>query len=494
MSDAADRTLLDKGWDTAPRPPERGARRLAAANPLARLAGVLLSPAPEHRSARQAVGVFALRGVSAGIAYASQVLLARWMGGPEYGVFVSVWSWLLILSMTASLGLTITVQRFVQDARSAGDDDLLRGTLLGTRVIALALSTTLMAVGIGLVWLMQDRIADSYVVPAILVLVCLPMMALVDVDDGIARTYDWMFLAMAPPFVWRPLVLLVCVAAMALSGGAATATAAAAAAIIAVWSTCLVQLVVLQRRLRREVRPGARRYRFREWVRVSLPVVFSEGFAFLLLNADVLALSLLRPAEEVAIYFAATRTISLVLFIAFAVAAALGHRFAEAYAKRDTPLLRALLTRSVAWTLFPSLAAAAGMLAVGPWALLLFGPAFTVGYAPMCVLAIGFVVRASVGSAERLLNMAGEERACALVYASALGVNVALNVALIPPYGLMGAAAATVVALLVESAGLARLIRRRLGVSVATGWNPMAIMRPVEAPLGDSPLARASGA
>ena len=487
MSDAADRTLLDKAWDAAPRLLHRHPRRRAAANPLARLAGVLLSPAPEHRSARQAVGVFALRGVSAGIAYASQVLLARWMGGPEYGVFVSVWSWLLIISMVSSLGLTITVQRFLQDARSAGDDDLLRGTLLGTRIIALALSTCLMIVGIGLVWLMRDRIAEPYVVPAILALVCLPMMALVDVDDGIARTYDWMVLAMAPPFVWRPLVLLLCVAGMALAGGAATATAAAAAAIVAVWSTCLVQLVVLQRRLRGQVGPGGRRYRFREWVRVSLPVVFSEGFAFLLLNADVLALSLLRPAEEVAIYFAATRTVSLVLFISFAVTAASGHRFAEAHACRDTPLLRALLTRSVAWTLFPSLAAAAGMLAIGPWALLLFGPAFTVGYGPMCVLAVGFVVRASVGSSERLLNMAGEERACALVYASALGVNLMLNVTLIPLYGLMGAAAATVVALVVESAGLARLIRRRLGVSVATGWNPMAVARSVEPSRTEAP-------
>ena len=480
MSDVADRGFLGRIGDLVPaaREPSAGCAR---ANPFARLVGVLLSPAPEHRSARQAVGVFALRGVSAGIAYASQVLLARWMGGAEYGVFVSVWSWLLILSMTASLGLTITVQRFLQDAHSRGDEDLLRGTLLGTRIIALVLSTTLMAAGIGLIWLLQERIADPYVVPAILALVCLPMIALVDVQDGIARTYDWMVLAMAPPFIWRPLVLLACVAAMALSGSAASATAATSAAIIAVWSTCLAQLFVLQRRLRRQVGRGARRYRVREWVRVSLPVVFSEGFAFLLLNADILVLSLLRPSEEVAIYFAATRTISLVLFIAFAVSAASGHRFAEAYARRDTALLRALLTRSVAWTLFPSLVAAAGMLAVAPWALLLFGPAFTVGYGPMCVLAIGFLVRASVGSSERLLNLAGQERACALVYAAALGVNLGLNVALIPLYGLMGAAVATVVALIVESAGLARLIRRRIGVSVATGWNPMAVVRPVEA-------------
>ena len=196
----------------------------------------------------------------------------------------------------------------------------------------------------------------------------------------------------------------------------------------------------------------------------------------------MLALSILRPAEEVAIYFAATRTISLILFISFAVAAATGPRFAEAHARHDSDLLRALLTRSVAWTLFPSLLVAAAMLAVGPWLLALFGTSFAVGYMPMCVLAIGFLVRASVGASERLLNLAGEERACALVYVSALSVNLGFNVVLIPMHGLMGAATATVVALVVESAGLAWLTYRRLGVSVLSGWSPLAIVRSVEAP------------
>ncbi len=476
MTDVVETGLAGTG---AAAKPWNSTARSGISGGVSRGLAVLRSGAPRHRSARQAIGIFALRGVSAGIAYVSQVLLARWMGGTEYGIFVSVWTWLLVVAMVSSLGLSVTVQRFLQGARADGDDALVRGALWGTRAISLVLSTAMMLVGVALVWWARDAIAEPYVVPAILVLVCLPMFALMDVHDGISRTFDWMGLAMIPPYIGRPLLLLACVGVLALAGLPATASMAAGSAIVATWVTCVVQIVLLRRRLSREVEPGPRTLRIKEWVLVSLPVLFSDSFAFLLLNADVLVLSMLRPAEEVAIYFAATRTISLIAFIAFAVAAASGHRFAEAHAEGDRDGLRAMLTRSVAWTLWPSFLAAAFILAVGPWVLALFGPAFTVGYVPMCLLAVGFLVRASVGSSERLLNMAGAEKACALVYAAALIINLGANVTLIPLYGLSGAAIATVCALAFESAGLAWLVRSRFAVSVVSGWNPRAALRPV---------------
>ena len=61
----------------------------------------------------------------------------------------------------------------------------------------------------------------------------------------------------------------------------------------------------------------------------------------------------------------------------------------------------------------------------------------------MFVLAIGILARASVGPGERFLNMLGEQKACALVAAFALAVNLALCLLLIPSYGIMGAALAT---------------------------------------------------
>ena len=66
------------------------------------------------------------------------------------------------------------------------------------------------------------------------------------------------------------------------------------------------------------------------------------------------------------------------------------------------------------------------------------------------------LARAAVGPAERLLNMLGERKQCAAVYAGAFAINLALCVILIPRIGIEGAAVATSSAMVVESIVLYR--------------------------------------
>lgn len=84
----------------------------------------------------------------------------------------------------------------------------------------------------------------------------------------------------------------------------------------------------------------------------------------------------------------------------------------------------------------------------------------------MFILAIGMLSRAAVGPAERLLNMLGERKQCAAVYALAFAINLVLCVLLIPRLGIEGAAVATSTALAVESVLLYRIAKRRLGFHV----------------------------
>jgi O-antigen/teichoic acid export membrane protein len=97
---------------------------------------------------------------------------------------------------------------------------------------------------------------------------------------------------------------------------------------------------------------------------------------------------------------------------------------------------------------------------------LLFGENFEQGYGVMFILAVGMLARAAVGPAERLLNMLGERRQCATIYAAAFVINLALCVLLIPRIGIEGAAAATSTALIVESIMLFYVAKRRLGFHV----------------------------
>ena len=74
-------------------------------------------------------------------------------------------------------------------------------------------------------------------------------------------------------------------------------------------------------------------------------------------------------------------------------------------------------------------------LALGKPMLRLFGQGFEAGYPLMLVLSVGLLARASIGPAERLLNMLGEQRMCALVYACAFATNLVLCFVLVPRFG-----------------------------------------------------------
>ena len=96
----------------------------------------------------------------------------------------------------------------------------------------------------------------------------------------------------------------------------------------------------------------------------------------------------------------------------------------------------------------------------------LFGAEFVNGYHLMFILALGLLARAAIGPIERLLNMLGEQRICALVHAGAFAMNLVLCFTLIPLFGLAGAAISTAVALIFESVWLYAVTKRRLGFHV----------------------------
>src|ERR1700675_138561 len=78
---------------------------------------------------RLAGTIFIIRVVSAALAYISQILLARWMGGSDYGVYVYVWTWVLLLGSIMDFGISAPGQKIIPKYRTSGEQALLRGFL-----------------------------------------------------------------------------------------------------------------------------------------------------------------------------------------------------------------------------------------------------------------------------------------------------------------------------------------------------------------------------
>ena len=443
-----------------------GAPPSAAARLIARIKAVLGERSDSRLAQLFAGKVFLVRVASALLALASQVLLARWMGSFEFGIYIYVWTWVLMIGALSDAGLSSAARRFIPEYTGIKSFDLLRGFLSGSRWLAFGVATAVGAVGAVGVTAIAPYLDQFTVVPLYLACVTIPIYGLVQVQAGIAQSYDWPNLALVPFYIWRQITLTALMGVAYLSGAPTGAVTAMIAAVVTTWAVTIGQLIVLDRRLKNTVPSGPKRYEVKTWFATSLPIFVAEAFYLLLTYVDILALENLRSPDDAAVYYAGARLLAIVAFVYFAISGATTHKFTEYHVSGDKARLAAFFAETVRWTFWPSLAICVLILALGKPLLGLFGAGFERGYPVMFILAVGMLARAAVGPAERLLNMLGERKQCALIYAAAFAINLVLCVILIPRIGIEGAGAATSAALVVESILLYFVAKRRLGCHV----------------------------
>ncbi|MGE0005961.1 MAG: lipopolysaccharide biosynthesis protein [Parvibaculaceae bacterium] len=413
------------------------------------------------RSGRGALTAFAVRVVSALLAFLTQIFLARWMGAFEFGVFSYSWVWVIVLGSLVSAGFATSVVRFLPEYRERQEWRLLRGFLRTGRCIAAGLGILAAILAALFVNGREGLLEPVYILPLTVALVSLPAYGLTDFQDGVGRAQGWIDLALIPPYIVRPVLLLAFIGiahALAHPPGAASAALALAAAC---WLTALVQYLAQKQRFRSLLPGGRPAYAAALWVRTSLPLLMIEGFTLFILNLDVLLLEYLRvPADRIGIYFAALKTISLIAFVHFSIAAVAMPRFAALHARGERAEIGRFLARMQKWCFWPSLAGALVLLALGKPLLWLFGPDFVAAYPVMFILAAGLLARAASGPAQNLLAVSGHQDKGAMILFATLMINAGLGLALIPRFGIEGAAMAIAAAFVFEAIVTILLTRR----------------------------------
>ncbi|MPZ57395.1 MAG: oligosaccharide flippase family protein [Rhizobiales bacterium] len=442
------------------------------ADAVARVRSWLADGSDTSLARRMAGAAFLIRVASAILAYGSQVLFARWMGSSEFGIYVYVWTWVLLVGGIVDIGLASSAQRFIPEYTERRQFDFLRGFLVGARWLAFGVATAIGAAGVLGVLLLEPWLDHPVVVPLLLACAALPIYGLTHMQEGIARSYNWVNLSNLPPYVIRQIVLIALMGGAYLLGLTTDAVSATIMGVASYWIICAGQFLVLNRRLSRGIKHGPKAYDFKYWLAISLPIFLIETFYLLLMYSDVLILKQYAPPHEVAVYYAAAKTLALVAFVYYAVAQTAAHKFTELHVNGDRERLAHYIAHIVRLTFWPSFAATVLVLAFGVPLLWLFGRDFVDGYHLMFILAVGLLARAAVGPVERLLIMLDQHYVCALIYAAAFAINVVLCVLLIPHLGTAGAAASMSTALVVESILLYVVTKRRLGYHVFVFGRP----------------------
>lgn len=423
---------------------------------------------------RGAAFVMGIRVLGAIIGLTSQILLARWMGAFEYGIFSYVWVWVIVLGIIVPMGFGTSVLRFVPDYKAREKWRRLAGMLRASWYVVMALSFGAVVIGSGLLYVLQGVISTYFLLPLFLGLLCVPGFALMDWQEGAARAFGWVNLAYLPTYVFRPLGIVIAAGGILLAGFEPTGLNVIGGALGATMLALILQRILLMHRVRNNV-PSARPvYHLKHWWLASVPLVLVEGFYLVLSNTDIVLLGQYVDPDKVGIYFAATRIANLMSFIYFAFAAPAAPKFAELHASGRHVELQKLMRGVVHSVFWPTLAAALGLLIFGDFALSFFGPEFRQGAPVLWILMVGFLAHAAFGPTEHVLNMTGHQKATAWAYGAAALCNIALNILLIPRFGLEGAAIATSASVTLTSIGLCVIVKRRLGISSFVGAGSVA--------------------
>lgn len=457
------------------------ARQAAQLRPYLLRAEHIFSGDDEQAQAkRSSLGAFIIRVAGAALALLSQVVLARLLGSFEFGIYVLVWTATLILGDLACFGFHTTIIRYVPQYLQQGEPHNARSILRTGPVFALISASLVTFSAIIILAQSHGHFEAYYRIPFLVGFCCIPAIALGNIYDGSARSQGWIFAALSPSYIIRPLAMLIIFGILLLCGRAPQASTALIAAFAGTALTTIGQQLLLRKRIRHTLAKAAkslprtspvhtspmRSGHLREWIRVSLPIFLIEGFFFLLINIDVLMVGWLTDPDSVATYFAVTKVLALAHFVYFAVKSSVAQRYSQLLHAGDEAAFSNFARNTARWTFWPTLLLGILLLIAG-WPLLaLFGYQFTHGYPLLFILILGVIARASVGPCESLLSMSGNQNICALLYAAALFINILLNLTLIPLLGLSGAAIATVCAMATEATTMSYAVRKRLGITM----------------------------
>jgi O-antigen/teichoic acid export membrane protein len=400
-----------------------------------------------------------------GLAYTMQVVIARWAGAFEFGLFAYAWTWMNLIFLVAAFGLNEAALRLIPAYSAHEQWPQLRGLVTRGPVVVLVLAGAAGLTGAGIVLLLGDQVGEHYRIPLILTFAAAPVFGLLAFFQGVGRALGGVLVAFLPRYIGLPGLVLLAAGVMIFSGRTLDARWLVAITLGAALVLMVVQAILLVRDLPAPARAAAAEAPAPAWMKLAMPLLFIAVCFGLLTHCDLLMVGFFLSANDVAIYQAASRTAALISFPMFALNALVAPMIARFHAEqRMSDLERSVMiaTQVVFW---PSLVG--GLLAIlgGKYILGVFGVGFESGHLVLTILVLGHMINVGSGPVSYLMTMTGNQHRCATIWATTAAGQFALNLLLIPIWGIVGAAIGTTLATCFLSISLTVLVRRRLNIS-----------------------------
>ncbi|GHA14978.1 polysaccharide biosynthesis protein [Devosia pacifica] len=423
-----------------------------------------------RRLASQSTLIFGARLGGAGLIFVVQAMIARFWGAEILGEYLVIIATVNLVAVVMPLGFQTIGTYFAAEYRARQDRRQLRAFLMRAYGHAVGMFAALVILGHPLLDLLGQGASTLalHFVPACLLAFGTTM---VFINGAVLVGLKRPLAGFLADTIFRPMVVIA-----AFAGASIFLSSPDTAFTVMLWvvgigyaviSIVHFGFVVSAARSIGQASSLDDPQHVRRWWRFALPWVLISLATDFFFDIDLLILSAHMPREELAVFGICTRIFSLISFGVAAVYAVIMPDMFESEASDD----RAGFHRKVGEANLVAGALSAllfiGMSLLGPFALRLFGPEFAAGAMPLSVLCLALLVRSLMGPASVVLSI--HDRPWSSIPAVFLGLATLFvaNLLLVPPYGLMGAAVAALIAISLWSISLWYVALRTARVDVS---------------------------
>jgi O-antigen/teichoic acid export membrane protein len=418
-----------------------------------------------RRVARGGIAAFAIYMAGVGLAYCSQLAIARIVSAETYGIYAYVLAWMSVLAYFSALGFDVALLRFLPAYETEHAWALLRGVIQYAERRATLVGAVVIVVGVSVIMLRAESLSPALKDTFLIGFTLVPVWALLWIRCSVARAFGGVVSAVAPDRILRDGVLLalVLIASLGLRWNVDAPFVMMATLVSS--GLALGAAITAVRRLQ----PGALAdvlpaYAASTWRLTALPLVVIGVTEILMNRTGVLLLGWIGDTKSAGVYSLAFSIAFVVVLPRTAINTLFAPTVSALFTRKNQALLQVLITKSSSWTLCATAFISASLLIFAEPLLAWFGKEYVAGVPALRILLVGQVIAASAGSQMHVMTMTGNERgAAALLIAGALG-NIITGAALIDLFGLVGVAIASTMTLIVWNVAMALFIWRRLNL------------------------------
>ncbi|MBD2435781.1 flippase [Nostoc sp. FACHB-110] len=396
---------------------------------------------------------FVIQVTGIGLGYLLQVFLARVMGTQEYGLFTYIFVWSTICAVICNLGIPLAVLRFIPHYITKGNWGLFQGVIRGSSKLTVTVSIMMSFVLTFAALLLNYYSYLENLVPILFGIWLVPLLALENLQCNLFRGSSKMVAAYGPSKVLRPLLFIAGTGAMLLWAGSQKLTAQLVFIITIITYVILIlsQQVLIHKNLLNQGETATPIYQFRSWLRVSLPLLLIIGFIIISNQTSIVMIGALLDPVQVGIYNAATKTSYLASFVYIAVEAIAAPTIASLYTAGDQSQLQKVVTTMAHLVFWPTMLVTLFLILFSNYILRMFGSEFLAAQSSLVILAVGQLVNSATGPVGYMLDLTGHQDQSARVRCFTAITNFLLNYFLIPKFGIMGAAIATSIVVILDN-------------------------------------------